>query len=77
MNTENEALDRRKGLEMRNNKYSMLGGKWSGWCVTPTAPLEPNMDGKENYVSTMPIICTNSQNLVAPSGLMSPSPSIS
>ncbi len=47
MNTWNEALDPRNEMEMRYDKYLMLGAKWSGWYVTPTAPLEPTMDGKK------------------------------
>ncbi len=47
MNTGNEALNRRNEMEMRHDEYLMLRAKWSGWYVTPTAPLEPTMDGKK------------------------------
>ncbi len=47
MNTGNEALDCWNEMEMRHDKYLMLGAKWNGWYVTPTAPLEPTMDGKK------------------------------
>ncbi len=40
MNTGNEALDRRNEMEMRHDKYLMLGAKWSGWYVTPTLFLK-------------------------------------
>ena len=33
---QNEALDRRKEMEIRHDKCSMLGAKWSGQYVTPT-----------------------------------------
>ena len=44
MNTENEALDRRNEIEMRHDKYLMLGAKWSGWYVTPTET--PQYEGR-------------------------------
>ena len=32
---QNEALDCRNEIEIRHDKCSMLGAKWSGWYVTP------------------------------------------
>ncbi len=48
MNIGNEAHDRRNEIEMRHDKCSMLGAKWSGWYITPTKSFDHSEDKVEH-----------------------------